>query len=274
MHRFSQRRLAAFTAAALMAGTLPATLYASDLGYKDTPMLPGGKWHVHDPDRPYASVVTPGATAQSAPSDAIVLFDGHDLSAFTTADGKPADWTVADGAMTVPHRADSKDYTSLQTREAFGDMQLHIEFREPATVVGDSQQRGNSGVIIMGRYEIQVLDSFNNPTYADGQASAIYGWKPPLVNASRRPGEWQSYDIIFERPHFDAGGKLTRPAYVTVLHNGVLTQNHQEILGTTNWRTLATYTAHADALPFVLQDHGSAVSYRNIWVRKLAPAAD
>ena len=254
------------------AALLAPAVQASDLGYKDTPMLPGGLWHVHDPDRPHPAVVTPGATSSDAPSDAIVLFDGHDLSAFTRLDGKPADWTVTDGAMTVPHRADDKAYMSLQTREPLGDMQLHIEFREPAQVIGDSQQRGNSGVIIMGFYEVQVLDSYQNTTYADGQASAVYGFKPPLVNASRQPGEWQTYDIVFERPHFDAAGKLLKPAYVTVMQNGILTQSHQMILGTTNWRTLATYTAHADALPLVLQDHGSAVSYRNIWVRKLAPA--
>ena len=173
--------------------------------------------------------------------------------------------------MTVPHREGPHGDGSLTTKQAFGDMQLHIEFREPADVSGTSQNRGNSGVILMGQYEVQVLDSYDNLTYADGQASAIYAWKPPLVNASRKPGEWQTYDIIFERPHFDTAGKVLKPAYVTVLHNGVLTQNHQEILGKTDWRTLATYHPHADALPFTLQDHGSAVSYRNIWVRKLAP---
>jgi hypothetical protein len=248
-----------------------ASASAGDLGFTDTPMLPGGKWHVHDPARPHPPVVTPGKTASDAPSDAIVLFDGTSLDAFTTADGKPADWTLADGSMTVPHREGPHGDGSLITKDAFGDMQLHIEFREPADISGTSQNRGNSGVIIMGQYEVQVLDSYNNLTYADGQASAIYAWKPPLVNAARKPGEWQTYDIIFERPHFDAAGKVTKPAYVTVLHNGVLTQNHQEILGKTDWKTLATYHPHADALPFTLQDHGSAVSYRNIWVRKLAP---
>ncbi|CAL4869241.1 hypothetical protein MMA231_03532 (plasmid) [Asticcacaulis sp. MM231] len=252
----------------------PAMTQAGDLGFTDTPRLPGGKWHVHDPARPHPAIVAPGKNASDAPSDAIVLFDGSDLNAFKMSNGKPADWILADGAMTVPKREGQHGDGSLTTKDSFGDIQLHIEFRSPAVVSGTSQNRGNSGVILMGQYEVQVLDSYENLTYADGQASAIYAWKPPLVNASRKPGEWQTYDIIFERPHFDASGKVTKPAYVTVLHNGILTQNHQAILGKTDWKTLATYHPHADALPFTLQDHGTPVSYRNIWVRKLAPSEE
>jgi hypothetical protein len=258
----------------LVTSLAPAITQAGDLGFTDTSMLPGGKWHVHDPARPHPAIVTPGKTASEAPSDAIVLFDGSTLDAFKMSDGKPADWTLADGAMTVPKREGQHGDGSLTTKDSFGDIQLHLEFRSPAVVTGTSQNRGNSGVILMGQYEVQVLDSYENVTYADGQASAIYAWKPPLVNASRKPGEWQTYDIIFERPHFDAAGKVTKPAFVTVLHNGVLTQNHQEVLGKTDWKTLATYHPHADALPFTLQDHGTPVSYRNIWVRKLAPAEE
>jgi hypothetical protein len=159
---------------------------------------------------------------------------------------------------------------SINTKEKFGDMQLHLEWASPAQVEGKSQDRGNSGVLLMGRYEIQVLDSFDNPTYADGQAAAIYGQTPPLVNASRKPGEWQTYDIFFEAPRFDAG-KLTRPAYVTVVHNGVVVQNHSEITGRTPHAQVGTYAPHAAEESLQLQNHHEAVRYRNIWVRRLQP---
>lgn len=240
-----------------------------DHGFRDTPILPGTPWHVHDPDRPRPSVVRPGQAAGDAPADAIILFDGTDLSAFKRADGKAADWLIADGTMTPPRRANFTDWASLTTEAAFGDMQLHLEFRTPSPSAAGGQMRGNSGVILMGLYEVQILDSHENRTYADGQASAIYGQTPPLANASRSPGQWQSYDIIFEAPRFDADGKLLRPAFVTVFHNGVLTQNHRRIEGSTAWRALPKYTPHADALPLTLQDHGCAVSFRNIWVRRL-----
>ena len=236
---------------------------------KKTSTLPGGRWRVHDLDRPKPALVVPAREAGKPPSDAIVLFDGHGLSAFTGQDGNPSDWTVRDGVLTVPPRSSYRAAKSIQTRDSFGDIQLHIEFRTPAHVVGSGQMRGNSGVILMGLYEVQILDSHENPTYADGQASAIYGWRPPLVNAARKPGEWQSYDIVFTRPRFSPDGKLARPAFVTVLHNGVCTQANQEILGRTASLTPATYEAHADALPLVLQDHASAVSFRNIWIRRL-----
>lgn len=262
--------LSLFAPFAAMAQELtPQILAGLNTGYKDTPMLPGGRWHVHDPDRPRPRVVTPGAEAGRPPSDAIILFDGHDLSAFVGPEGKPADWLVRNGVATAPRRASHLDFKGIQTRASFGDVQLHLEFREPNPPTGKGQMRGNSGVIFMGLYEIQILDSFESSTYADGQVSAIYGWRPPLVNASRRPGEWQTYDIVFQRPHFGADGHTLKPAFVTVLHNGVVTQASQMILGKTDWRTLATYSAHPDALPLGLQDHGSSVSFRNIWLRKL-----
>jgi hypothetical protein len=253
------------------AGALAGRLVAgpNDLGFTDTPLLPGGKWRVHDAARPQPQVVTPGPTAGAAPSDATVLFDGRSLDAWQPT-GKP--WVVKGGALTVPPRDPGKT-SDLVTKQSFGDVQLHLEFRSPAPPAGTSQNRGNSGIQFMQRYEVQVLDGSNNPTYADGTVGAIYGWKPPLVNAARKPGEWQSYDIVFERPRFGADGSLKRPAYVTAFLNGVLVQNHQAMLGTTIWRKVSSYTAHADALPIQLQDHDSPVSFRNIWVRPLPAEA-
>ena len=184
-----------------------------------------------------------------------------------------APWHVENGVMTVPARAQGARESNLVSRQGFGDVQLHLEFRAPNPPSGTSQDRGNSGVWFMQRYEVQILDGYRNPTYADGTVGAVYGWKPPLVNAARKPGAWQSYDILFERPRFAADGKLLRPAYVTVLLNGVLVQNHQALLGTTVWRKVAGYQAHGDAAPLLLQDHGSPVSFRNIWVRPLPEAA-
>ena len=239
------------------------------MGFRDTPMLPGGKWHVHDPDRPAPKVVTPAAQPGGAPSDAVVLFDGRSMDAWTPS-GKP--WVLKDGAMTVPPR-DGKNESVLVSKQSFGDVQLHLEFRSPNPPQKASQDRGNSGIWFMQRYEVQILDGYDNPTYADGQVGAVYAWKPPLVNAARKPGEWQSYDIIFERPRFAADGKLLRPAYVTALLNGVVVQNHQAMLGTTIWRQVEKYQAHGDAAPIQLQDHDSPVSFRNIWVRPLPPEA-
>lgn len=239
-------------------------------GFKDTPQLPDGKWLVHDADRPAPTLVTPASAPGGAPSDAIILFDGKSADAWR---GERGPWPVADGAMTVPSREQSGGENNLVSKQSFGDVQLHLEFRSPNPPKGNSQDRGNSGIWFMQRYEVQILDGYQNPTYADGTVGAVYGWKPPLVNAARKPGEWQSYDIIFERPRFAADGKLLRPAYVTALLNGVVVQNHQAMLGTTIWRKVASYQAHADAAPLQLQDHGSPVSYRNIWVRPLAEAA-
>jgi hypothetical protein len=213
-------------------------------------------------------LVTPGITNADAPSDATILYNGNGLGAFQKKDGSPAGWRIdADGAVT-----DIKGAGDLITKEAFGNCQLHIEFREPAEVKSSGQGRGNSGVYIMGKYEIQVLDSYNNPTYSNGQAGAVYKQHVPLVNASRKPGEWQSYDIIFTAPLFKENGDLESPARVTVMHNGVLIQNNVTILGTTDWVRKPVYKKHAAKLPLMLQDHGddgNPISYRNIWIRNL-----
>jgi Domain of Unknown Function (DUF1080) len=258
--------------AALIAAAIAQQSKPGDLGFTDTPMLPGLPWHVHDPARPHPKVVTPGVTPGAAPSDAIVLFDGKDLSKWTQL-GRGADrskmveagWKVGDGYFEVVGGTGN-----LQTREKFGDCQLHVEWASPAVVRGTSQGRGNSGVLLMSRYEIQVLDADNNPTYADGQASAIYGQWPPLANPARKPGEWNTYDILFEAPRFD-GEKLVKPAYVTVMYNGVMVHHHKELMGPMIYRQVAHYTPHDPEEPLMLQDHnGDLVHYRNIWIRRPA----
>jgi hypothetical protein len=211
---------------------------------------------------PEPIVVVP-EDAGKAPSDAIVLFDGTDLSAWSGRDGEAA-WIVDGGAVTVLPGSGE-----MFTKRPFGDVQLHIEWRTPAEVSGEGQGRGNSGVYLMGLYEVQVLDSYNNRTYANGQAGAIYKQHIPLVNASRPPGVWQTYDIVFRAPRFDADGRLSAPAFITVLHNGVLIQNHAELAGPTRYIGMPLYRAHAEKLPLMLQDHGNPVSYRNIWIREL-----
>jgi hypothetical protein len=236
------------------------------VGYKDTPMQPNSKWHVHDSDRPMAKVVTPGETFSQgapAPSDAIVLFDGKDLSKWSGNKGA-ATWKIENGYMEAV-----KGAGDIRTKEEFGDCQLHLEFATPSVVKGDSQDRGNSGVFLMGRYEIQVLDCYNNSTYADGQTGAIYSQSPPLANACKKPGEWQSYDIIWEAPRWDADGKLAKPAYVTVIHNGVLLHNHKELTGGTPHREVGKYRPHPPTGPISLQDHGNPMRYRNIWIRPI-----
>jgi len=231
-------------------------------GFKATPLEPDGKWHVHDPERPQPPVVTPGNFSQMTPppSDAIVLFDGKDLSQWRDKDGKPAPWKIVDGVM-VSAGGD------IVTTNQFGDIQLHLEFREPTPPDGSGQGRGNSGVYFMGLYEIQILDCYVNRTYADGATGGIYGQHPALANACRPPGEWQTYDIIFNVPHFDAKGEVATPAYVTVFHNGVVTQNHQAFRGATNWQSPGKYKAHGPTGPIALQYHHNSVSFRNIWVR-------
>jgi hypothetical protein len=254
-----------------VAATMACTASAEDKpGYTDTPMLPDGKWRVHDPDRPYPEVVTPGAGPGAPPSDAIVLFDGTSLGGW---EPQATPWPIKDGAAISAPRAQGSGENALITKQSFGDVQLHLEFRSPSPPEGSSQDRGNSGISFMERYEIQILDAHNNATYADGTVGAIYGWKPPLVNPSRPPGEWQSYDIVFERPRFGPGGELLRPAYATVFLNGVLVQNRQPWLGPTVWRQVGEYERHGDAAPIRLQDHNSPVSFRNIWVRPLPEAA-
>jgi hypothetical protein len=235
-------------------------------GYSDSAFNRGSRWRIHDPDRPQPPVVDARAAVTiPPPSDAIVLFDATDLSAWVTRarDGatSPAGWAVGDGYF------ESGPGGSISTRESFGDVQLHLEFATPAVVEGASQQRGNSGVIFMGRYEIQILDSYNNRTYADGMAAAIYGETPPTVNAARKPGEWQSYDIVFEAPRFSG---RPSPGYFTVWWNGVMVHNRTELLGPTGAiMTPHQYTAHEAELPLSLQQHGNRVRFRNVWIRRL-----
>lgn len=251
-----------------VAGVLGAQQPQPDhrLGYDDTPSYSGSKWKVHDSKRPRPATVSGNCNAATvkAPSDATVLFDGVDTSKWITPENKggPMTWKVENGYMEViPGKG------GVRTKDSFGDFQLHVEWASPAVVKGDSQNRGNSGIMIMGQYEVQVLDSWDNPTYADGQATAIYGQYPPYVNASCKPGEWQAYDIIFESPKFE-GEKLVKPAYVTVFHNGVMTQNHEQVLGPTLHRAVGVYKAHGD-LPLELQNHNTPVRYRSLWLRRL-----
>ena len=238
-----------------------------DLGFTDTPMLPNLPWHVHDPARPYPPVVTPAAAPGGAPSDATVLFDGKDLSKWMQRDhsGKMIEptWVVENGYFHVdPRKGD------LLTREKFGDCQLHVEWSEPPDIKGTSQGRGNSGVLFMARYEIQVLDVYRNPTYADGHAGAIYGQWPPLANPVRPPGEWNVYDIVFEAPRMD-GEKLISPAYFTVFFNGVCVHNRKASMGPMVYRQVAHYIAQPAEDSLMLQDHNNPVRYRNIWIRRL-----
>jgi hypothetical protein len=221
-------------------------------------------WKVHDMNRPLPEVITPAERPGQPPSDAVILFDGKDLSNWVSEkDGSDAKWKVKNGYMEVV-----KKTGNIRTRQAFGNCQLHVEWASPAKVKGSGQDRGNSGVFLMSNYEVQVLDSYNNRTYADGQAGAVYGQSPPLVNVCRPPGQWQSYDIIFHRPIFK-NGKVARPATITVLHNGVVVQDHFVIEGATVWKKRAKYHPHADKMPLMLQDHNHPVRYRNIWIREL-----
>ena len=213
---------------------------------------------------PVPKVVTPGNNAADAPSDAIVLFNGKDLSNWVNGKGEPAKWKLENDAMTV-----EKGTGNIKTKQAFGNCQLHIEWRCPAEVSGEGQERGNSGIFMMGRYELQVLDSYNNRTFSNGQAGSIYKQYIPLVNACRPPGEWQSFDIIFTAPVFNQDGALQSPARFTVFQNGVLIQNNVEIKGTTVNNGQPSYKKHNGKEPIGLQDHSFPVSYRNIWVREL-----
>jgi hypothetical protein len=237
---------------------------------KKVPDQVSGKWMVHDMSRPKPVVVTPGTASTqeqpgTPPSDAVVLFDGKDLSKFKleNKEGEAA-WKLENGYMEcVPGKG------GLETREPIGDMQLHVEWAAPNPPKGTSQGRGNSGVYIMGIYEVQVLDTFENDTYADGGATAVYGQNPPLVNACRKPGEWQTYDIIWRGPRFGVDGRVVREATVTVLHNGVLTQDHYRLTGGSGHYNQPPYKKHPEKLPLHLQNHGDPVRFRNIWYRPL-----
>jgi hypothetical protein len=208
---------------------------------------------------PEPKVVTPG-DAGSPPSDAIVLFDGKDLSAFEGGEK----WKIADGVATSAGG-------DIDTKQEFGDIQLHLEFATPERVRGSGQGRGNSGIYFMQRYELQILDSYNNSTYFDGQCGAIYKQHPPLVNACRKPGEWQTYDVYFTAPRFDSDGKVTKPATMTAFQNGVLIQDHYELIGGTYYDRPPAYTAHPEKAPMRLQFHTNPVRFRNIWVRETKP---
>lgn len=259
--RFSVPQLAALSALALAALHSPAASVFD--------------WRQHDWERPRPRVVEPGHAGTGdqpgkAPSDAVVLFDGSSLKGWASLDGGEPKWVIKDGVLEC-----AKGSGYIRTVQAFGDCQLHVEWAAPTPPEGTSQGRGNSGVFLMGLYEVQVLDSHENKTYADGQAAALYGQHPPLVNASRPPGQWQTYDILFTRPRFDDQGRLVSPARVTVLHNGVLVQHESELVGPTGWLERAPYRAHENKLPISLQDHGNPVRYRNLWVRELGrDAAD
>ena len=239
-------------------------------GYRDKPVLPDSQWRVHDIDRPAPPVVTPPTFSTQAcsgqpPSDAVVLFDGSSLDAWAGHDDGPAPWNLVPGdAMEV-----APDTGDIHTREMFGDCQLHVEWSAPTEITADSQGRGNSGVFLFGLYEVQVLDGYDNCTYADGMTAAIYGQYPPLVNACVPPGHWHVYDIVFESPVFDAG-RLVSPAYMTVFHNGLIVHHRQAIQGPTRHGELANYDEpHGPQGPLVLQDHGDRVRFRNIWIRPI-----
>jgi hypothetical protein len=228
------------------------------------------RWKSHDPTRPLPPVITPAEQQLpvAPPSDAVILFDGSDFSKWRDKEGEEHHWTLEDGVMAAGGKGHN-----LFTIQPFGDVQLHLEWSAPSPAQGSGQGRGNSGVFLMGRYELQILDSYENETYADGQAAAIYGQQPPLVNACRPPGEWQTYDIVFRRPRFTVSGELEKPARVTVVHNGVLVQDCVELVGGTMWLQPIAYQFHPDKLPISLQDHGNPVKFRNIWLRELRETA-
>jgi hypothetical protein len=252
----SQARFAFLTVAMLMTTTADA----SAQNPRD--------WPPHSMTRPKPAVITPppAGAAVAPPSDAVVLFDGKSLASWRSSDTAhgPARWKVVNGYMEV-----APGTGSIETVRGFGDVQLHVEWMSPSPPKGEGQDRGNSGVFLMGRYEVQVLDSYNSVTYADGQAGAVYGQFPPLVNASRAPGEWQTYDIVFRAPRFDASGLLVSPARMTVFFNNVLVQDNVTLTGPTSHQVRPPYEAHPDKLPIGLQDHSHPVRFRNIWLREL-----
>ncbi|MEX0883237.1 MAG: DUF1080 domain-containing protein [Cyclobacteriaceae bacterium] len=214
---------------------------------------------------PKVRPVKPGTQNHLPPEDAIVLFGGNNLDAWVSEkDGSAAAWKVEDNHFTVTPKTGG-----IKSKENFGDVQIHVEWRAPSVVKGTGQGRGNSGFFFMGKYELQVLDSYENETYSNGQAASIYKQHPPLVNAMRPPGEWNTYDAVFTAPRFNKDGMLIAPARITVFHNGILVQNNVELKGPTEYIGIPHYVAHPAQLPIHLQDHGDLVSYRNIWARKL-----
>ncbi|HMG67731.1 MAG TPA: DUF1080 domain-containing protein [Chitinophagaceae bacterium] len=224
----------------------------------------GGDPKLSEVWQPEPRIITPGKMPQDAPSDAIVLFNGKDLSQWESAKGGDAKWKLKDDYMQVVTGAGI-----IQTKKGFGDCQLHVEWKTPDSVKGTSQGRGNSGIFLMGLYELQVLDNYNNRTYSNGQAGSIYKQSMPLVNVCRPPGEWQTYDILFTAPRFNNDSTVKSPARITVFQNGVLVQNNFALWGGTEYIGIPVYKMHADKLPLALQDHGNPVCYRNIWIREL-----
>ena len=214
---------------------------------------------------PVPKKVTAGKNYGDAPSDAVILFNGKDFSNWESDAQKPSvQWKLVNDAMTV-----GRGTGGIRTKEKFGDCQLHIEWRSPDSIKGAGQGRGNSGIFLMGRYELQVLDSYESRTYSNGQAGSIYKQHIPLVNATRAPGEWQTYDVIFTAPRFKSDSSLISPARITVLHNNILVQNNVTLWGATQYIGVPSYKMHSDKESIVLQDHGDAVSFRNIWIRNL-----
>jgi len=234
-----------------------------NMGFSNLPFLPNSKWRIHDIARPQPPVVEPGANAGQAPGDAVILFDGKDLSQWEDAKGGVPEAGVEDGCINILKAGD------LLTKQKFGDCQLHVEWITPAECDTKKQSWwGNSGIFLMGKYELQVTESHDNLHKADGQAGAIYGQMPPMVNAARRPGQWQTYDVVFSAPKFE-GEKVLQPAYFTVFWNGVLVQYHTACMGSTRYKTMPVYNSFDTTGPIKLQQHGSGVRFRNIWVRPL-----
>jgi hypothetical protein len=249
---------------------ITAIVFAATRFVSSSLAAPDPNWLDHDRDRPAPPVVDAGTSSTEEkpgkpPSDATVLFDGSDISQWVGMDGSPTKWIMRNGYMECV-----KGSGYVRTLQNFGDCQLHVEWTAPSPAHGEGQGRGNSGVFFgMGRYEVQVLDSYDNSTYADGSAAAVYGQYPPLVNATRPSGKWQTYDIIYTAPRFQPDGKLISPVHLTVFHNGVLVQNNVELTGPTSWLQRAPYEPHPEKTPIALQDHGNPVRFRNIWVREL-----
>lgn len=239
------------------------------IGYQNTPLIPGTRWHVHDGERPQPEIVEPGDLSTrppvKPPSDAIILFDGSSLDEWESVrDGGPAGWKLVDGkAMEV-----ARGGGNIRTKRRFGDIQLHLEWSAPSVIQSEGQGRGNSGVFLMGLYEVQVLDCWQNPTYPDGSTAAIYGQFPPLVNACCRPGEWHIYDIVWQCPHFH-GDTCVLPPRITVFHNGIVVHHARQLQGPTQHQQIAMFEPHPALGPLMLQDHGNPVRFRNIWVREL-----
>jgi len=274
MQLLSTLRQSADQQRALTLNTMPTNpitpyrqLENAELGYSDTPILPDSGYHVHEGSRPQPPIVTPG-NGTAPPSDAIILFDGSNLDQWESIVDGPAPWKIENGYMEVVPQS-----KNIRTKQHFGRIQLHVEFASPAEVLKKGQGRGNSGIFLMGLYEVQVLDCYENPTYPDGTVGGIYGQYPPLVNVARVPGEWSTYDIIWEPPVFE-GARVVRPPFVTVMLNNVIVHHAKELQGPTTHKKLTQLDPHPATGPIMLQDHNDLVRYRNIWVREIGEYDD